>query len=307
MKKRIYVPDIECDSCSRLINKKFKSVQGIENVTIKDDYLDVDYDESLIKAENLVTTVKNAGFRASFEPFDRKSLKERIRDFKENTHKYKIELQGFMYSIYVFLILTALEGIAYFGFFSSIPNFFAKYGVWLLYLNITVATVGFAIWHFSAYKTKVTCMTGMMIGMTVGMQAGMMLGAIIGATNGFFTGSMAGMIIGVIVGAITGKCCGVMGVMEGMMAGLMGGTMGPMVSVMMFSDHLNIFMPFYMIVNVLILWGFSYMVFEELVENSSNVKKSPIDFVTFASICILVTIGLILLIMYGPKSILVSF
>lgn len=303
MKTKIYVPDIECDSCVKLITKKLKSTQGIESFEFKKDSVDISFEEALVKTENIIKTINNAGFRADTEPFARKSLKERLRDFNENKDKYEIEISGIRYILYAFLILTGIELIAYYGFLKSIPNFFSNYAWWLLYLNISVTTLGAAVWHFLSYKAKITCMVGMMIGMTFGMQAGMMLGAVMGATSGFFVGAMIGMIVGVAIGVITGKCCGVMGVMQGMMAGLMGGTMGPMVVLMMFSDHLLWFMPFYMIINVMILAGFSYMMIEEVAE-SEQVQKAPIDFMTFVSGCIIFTSVMIAIMVLGPKSIL---
>ena len=132
-----------------------------------------------------------------------------------------------------------------------------------------------------------------------------MLGAVFGATNGFFVGSMVGMLIGVAIGAWAGCGCGVMGWMQGMMAGLMGGTMGPMISIMMFNDHLMLFMPFYIAINVLILWGFSYMVYEEIVEGK-RVERKPYDLLTLASLTLIIGAALSILMVYGPKSILLS-
>ena len=180
------------------------------------------------------------------------------------------------------------------------------YGWWLFYLNVSVATLGAALWHVAAHKTTTTCMVGMMIGMTIGMQTGMMIGAVIGATNGFFIGSMAVMFLGVIGGVITGKSCGLMGVMEGMMAGVMGGTMGAMISVMMFSDHLLWFMPFYMIFNIIILWGLTFMLFEEVVEEK-EVMRRAVDAETFLALIVIIATILGAIMLYGPTSALISF
>jgi hypothetical protein len=279
-------------------------MQGINVFDINYEAVEVDYDESLITPDNMIKSIHNIGFRAGLDPFERKTLKERFREMHEKGDKYKIELDGLKYILYVFLILTGLEFIAYYGFLRSIPYFIENYAWWLFYLNVTVVTFGAAVYHFLSYKGKITCMVGMMIGMTFGMQAGMMLGAVVGATSGFFVGSMVGMLTGVIVGAYTGKSCGVMGVMQGMMAGIMGGTMGPMIVLMMFSDNLLYFMPFYMIINIMILAGFSYMMIEEVAEGE-NTEKTPIDFWTFASACIIVAFVMIVLMILGPKSVLI--
>ncbi|MCB9359005.1 hypothetical protein H6503_03690 [Candidatus Woesearchaeota archaeon] len=305
MKTTIYVPDIECDSCVRIIKKALDKTEGIDSFAIKQDHIEIMHGEN-IKQDDLVDVIKSKRFRASLEPFDRKTVSERIRDMRENKHKYGIELKVFSYAISIFLMLCALDAIAYFLFLKNIPDFIPRYGWWIFYLNISVSTTAMGIWHTLAYRAKVTCMVGMMIGMTIGMQSGMMIGAVIGATNGFFIGSMTGMLIGTIVGAITGRCCGVMGIMEGMMAGVMGGTMGPMITVMMFSDHVLIFMPFYIAINVAILWGLSFMLYEEVVEYGESVEKKPTDFATLASITIIATVLLMMIILYAPKSIFIG-
>ncbi len=301
MNTKVYIPDIECESCVKLLNRKFSDVKGIESVKINNDSADIQFDHYLIGPEHLVKLVKESGFRASLEPFERKTLSERIRDFRENRKKYELEIVGLKYVIYVFLALAAVEAVAYFGFLSSTSNFLSKYGLMLFYLNFTIALMGGATWHFIAYKARVTCMTGMMIGMIFGMQAGMMLGAILGATNGFFIGAVAGMMLGVIVGVLTGKCCGTMGVLQGMMAGMMGGTMGPMISVMMISDNLNLFLPLYMTINAIIVIGLSFIVIEEIAEGK-QVTKEPLDFATFASACLIITTILVAIMVFGPKS-----
>jgi len=307
MTKRIYVPDIECDSCSKLISKRFSRTNGIKSFNIHQDYIDLDYDNEQTSEKDIIETIKNLGFRADTKPFERKNLKERMRHYKENKHKYRIEKKVFGYALGIFFILSLLQLISYYLFLQNIPNFLETYGWWLFYLNISVATISLGIWHVEAYRAKVTCMVGMMIGMTIGMQTGMMIGVVFGATNGFFVGAMVGMILGTIVGIITGRCCGIMGVMEGMMAGLMGGTMGPMISVMMFSDNLLWFMPFYMVINIIILWGMSYMVYEEVVEGNIKVMKKPKDFATLTSLAVIVTFILLAIMIYGPKSTLLSF
>ena len=249
--------------------------------------------------------IKDLGFRASFNPFERKTFKERWKDLKENQHKYQLELKGIQYSIAVFFILLILELIAYTLFLKNIPEFITRYVMWLFYLNVSIASLGMALWHFTAYRAKVTCMVGMMIGMTFGMQTGLMIGAIIGATNGFFIGALTGMLLGVIIGILTGKCCGIMGVMEGIMAGVMGGTMGPMISVMMLYDNIVWFMPVYILINIIILIGLSYMLYEEIIEHK-QVEKQPAGFINFAIFSIVIASILIIIMLYAPKSYVIA-
>lgn len=298
--KTIYVPDIECDSCKKLITRKLQK-NSFKEFTVMNDCVQINGD-----AKQVIRIITDMGYRASEEPFERKTFKERIRHFKENKSLYKLEILGIKNSLYVFLALTLLTTIAYFTIFRNIEGFLGNYGFWIFYLILSITSISIAIWHFFAYKAKVTCMTGMMIGMTFGMQTGMMIGAIIGATNGFFWGCMTGMILGVSIGLITGKCCGIMGLMEGAMAGLMGGTMGPMITVMMFSDNVLYFMPLYMLINIAIIIGLSYMLYEEVVE-SKKVKINPLDTTTLIAASIIAMAVLTTLIVYGPSSSLISF
>lgn len=306
IKSTIYCPDIECDSCTKLIGRKLNKIEGVNSYKFDSEKVVIEHTNQVVD-KTLIDDIKKLGFRADTQPFERKTFGERIRDFKENKHKYELESLSFKYTIIAFFLLCFIELIAYFGIFWNIPNFIDKYGIWLLYINLSVAVIGGSVWHFYSHRPKVTCMTGMMIGMTVSMQTGMLIGAILGATNGFFIGAFVGMIVATFVGTITGKSGGIMGTMEGMMGGVMGGTMGPMITVMMFSDNLHIFMPFYILINLIIMMGMTYMVYEEAVEGKLFSKKKPIEFTTFISIVFIVTFAIVALMMYGPKSPLVSF
>ena len=301
MEKTIYVPDIECESCVKVLARAFNKEEGIKHYTIKDDAVVFNFDESKISDEKIISLIKNHNFRASKEPFERKTFNERMNNFKEHKNKYSMELKVVSYSVSIFLILLFLEVFSYVLFLNRIPNFIENYAWWIFYLNISIATLSMAYWHVSAYRTRITCMVGMMVGMTIGMQTGLMIGAVMGAVNGFFVGATVGMILGVIVGALAGKCCGIMGVMEGMMAGLMGGTMGAMITFMMFPDHIFWFMPLYMLVNIIILWGLSYMLYEEVAENK-QVQRAPMDFMSIASISIIVAFVVLTIMINAPKS-----
>lgn len=303
MTKEIYVPDIECDSCVKLIRKKLEK-NNINNFSITNDAVILKGES--VNSEKIIELINSMGYRASNEPFERKSFSERLRHFKENKQSYKIERIGLNYSLGIFLSLSLLAILSYFMIFNKNPGFLGTYGWWIFYLIISVTSIVFATWYYTAYRAKVTCMTGMMIGMTFGMQTGMMIGAIIGATNGFFWGAMVGVVLGTTIGILTGKCCGVMGVMEGAMAGVMGGTMGPMITVMMFSDNVLWFMPLYMLINIFIIAGLSYMLYEEVVEGK-KVKIKPLDGTTLIAVSIIITTLLTILMVYGPSSSLISF
>ncbi len=301
MKTKVYVPDMECESCVKVLQKRFAKLPGITETVFSKDAVDICYDEKKVPLHQIIQTIKDAGYRASEHPFEKKTFRERARAFKEKKAQYELEHKLIPYTLSVFLLLTLVQVIAYFLYFRSIPNLLENYGIWFLYLNISIATLATAIWHYLSYKAKTTCMLGMMIGMTLGMQTAMMLGAVIGATNGLFLGAVVGVILGVTVGVLTGKCCGIMGAMQGMMAGLMGGIMGPMTTLMLYSDHLLWFMPLFIVVNIMILWGFSYMMYEEMVENK-QVKKQPLALSKLLLWSTLIMVILSLLILYGIRS-----
>ena len=211
------------------------------------------------------------------------------------------------YTLSTLAILLFLASFSYFAFWKNDPLFLQKRGWWILYLIITIVFTAGALWHFKAHtskvtSSKVTSMTGMMIGMTLGMQSGIMLSTVIGSTNGMFMGGLLGMLFGVALGVYAGTCCGMMGILEGAMAGVMGGTMGPMIALMMKNDHILWFMPPFMLINVLILLGLSYLVYEEVAEKNPQHDRKPVGFWTFFSYCFLATVVFVLIIAYGYKS-----
>ncbi len=285
MKKTIYSPDVTCGSCAKVLTKMFEQTKGIEkfSISIASNAIDIEYNPIELSEEQLLQLIHNKGYRASFSIFGRKTFSDRWKDFTQNKEKYALEYTMLRYSALAFFFLLIIEIIMWKILFDT--TLFTSLFMWVVYTDIAVISLGAALWHFYSYKTEVPCMVGMMLGMTLGMQSSMMIGTIIGATNGIFVGSVVGVLVGVIIGALNGKCCGIMGVMEGMMAGLMGGTMGPMISIMMQYDHLFVFMPFFMVVNVLILFGLSYMLYEEVVEENPSVKREPLDFMTYFSFC----------------------
>src|SRR3989339_581507 len=175
------------------------------------------------------------------------------------------------YGAVAFLVLILIELLAYVGWFKLIPEFFTKYGIWLLYLNISVVSISMSILYVLLNKTKVPCMTGMMIGS-----------------------------IGGIIAGFSSKST--MSWLQGLMAGIMGGTMGPMISVMIFTDRIMIFMPFYVLLNLILLWGFIKMYHEEAVEGNRELVRKNIDLLTFVSACIIIAALLIVIMVYGPKS-----
>jgi hypothetical protein len=208
-----------------------------------------------------------------------------------------------VYTLLSLVIILLLQIIGYFTFLNSIPDFLSKYGWWLFYLDISVVSIVGAIWYYESYSGYVSCMASMMIGMTLGMQTGMMLGSVFGAVNGYFIGAMIGMILGTFIGLITGTDS-VMGMVQGMMSGVMGGTMGAMITVMMFTDHVLIFMPFYILINIAVLLGFVYMYHDEVIKDNKEVVKKDISVSLFVFICVAIAMIFSAVMVYAPKSIL---
>ena len=104
MKTVIYVPDIECGSCVKVIGRKLKDNPSVESFTVKQDAVELTHLESL-HPESIVKIIHQAGFRAGLNPFERKTFKERMRDFNQNQEKYEIEMKGVTYAIALFFIL----------------------------------------------------------------------------------------------------------------------------------------------------------------------------------------------------------
>jgi copper chaperone CopZ len=306
MKTTLYVQDIECESCTRLVDRSIKTLHGINEYTIQKDSVIIDYDPSLIKEEAIIEAISSKGYAASKFPLSKMSFKRRFEDILKNKKKYAVERKMFLISLASFFSLLAIDLLAYFLLFRNQAGFFAATWQWFLYLDITVVSIAAAIWHLKAYKGAVTSMTGMMIGMTLGMQAGFMIGAVFGAVNGLFIGSMIGMISGVLLGVYGGKDTGIMGALQGMMSGLMGGTMGAMTTYMMMNDHVLLFMPAFMLINIAIMWGMSYMIYEEVVEDK-KVQVVPTDFGTFFAYVFIFSIILAAIMIYAPKSILLIY
>src|SRR3989344_2264858 len=201
---------------------------------------------------------------------------------------FKVEKSMIKTAFYNLIFLILIETIAYFGFFKNIPDFFSKYGYYLIFLVISIVINSMMLWHIKAYRHVFSCTTGMMIGMTVGMSAGFSIG----------------IIVGMIMGSYAGSCCGIMGIMEGMMAGLMGGLMGGMTSVMTINDNIKYFVPLLIFSMLIILIGLIVMLYEEEIKKKDHVEYKGFQFLPFITVNFIITIMLTFLMVYGPRSFL---
>ncbi len=301
METKVYCPDIVCESCIKAVRKCLDGVSGVTSFSVHPDHVIIQHDGHKVTADMLVGEIQKRGYRADLVPFSRKTAKERLRDFAENRHSYDVEYRMLAYSLVILALLCAAEFLAYIFFFQN-QALFNRYAIWACYANISVVSIGAAMWHLQSYRGIITTMVGMMIGMTFGMQSGLMIGTIIGATNGVFVGSMAGMAAGVFVGFYNGKLTGIMGVLEGMMAGIMSGIMGAMIGVMLFADHILWFMPFFIMLNIIVMWGLSYMLYEEVVEDNPSTVRQPARFSSFLLFSIIAASLLISIMAFAPKS-----
>ncbi len=63
---KLRIVGLDCVSCSRVINHALESVNGVRKVSVSLmlDLVYVDYEPSLISKEDIVSTVKKAGYDA---------------------------------------------------------------------------------------------------------------------------------------------------------------------------------------------------------------------------------------------------
>lgn len=89
MKTRIYSPDIECDSCIKIISKALDKTKGVDSFTITQQYVDVTHKQSVTK-KHLLTLIRQKGYRAWLRPKDRQGIRERLKEFLTDKKKYAI-------------------------------------------------------------------------------------------------------------------------------------------------------------------------------------------------------------------------
>src|SRR3989338_8718776 len=301
MKAAIYCPDIACEGCAEVLEKALKGMKGISAFAIGNGSIIIDVDKKITPIERIIAAIREHGYRASTGPFERRTFMQRLADFRENKKKYYVEHAMLKYTLSTLAVLFVLEFLIYYFLVKS-PALPGYYKWWVAYSNLAVVSIAAAMWHLRAYRGTISRMTGMMIGMTFGAQTGLMIGTIVGATNGLFMGGLIGMLVGVAVGAYNGKCCGIMGILEGMAAGIMAGPMGAMIGTMFSVDHILWLMPFFMGLNLLVMWGLSYMLFEEVVEGKSGAVRQPPAFWKLALSCIFAVGILALIMLNAPKT-----
>jgi cation transport ATPase len=290
--EKIEIDGMTCESCERLITKSVAAAGGkIQKISASEGFAIIECTEG--GREKMEKAIEAAGYSigvsASQVPFERQ-LSAFITDFLASKPAAKPVRDCFTYSVISFILLAA----ALFLLFGS-----SKYFIYFIYAAISAVAIAGGVALASACKRHITCMEGMMLGMTIGMSAGFLFGAIIGASNGMFIGSMFGMLIGMALGAFTGKYCGIMGAMEGLMAGVMGGTMGAMLAVMMQFDNLALFMPIFVLANLLVLAGLKYMLYYYPGRRGTAKQVSAIALFGLALLLTALTVAVAL---YAPRT-----
>lgn len=133
-------------------------------------------------------------------------------------------------------------------------SYIILYGV-LLILFIVVTRYLFKL------KSSLDEMHGMMVGMTVSMIVGLATATLyLIPTGDFLWGVILGTVVGLIFGILISRGGGHLAIMEAVMAGPMGGMMGAMLGQMIRPFNLEIFMPFFVGIILMTLFGLTYMV-----------------------------------------------
>lgn len=94
MKKNFNVIGMTCSSCSSNIEKTVSKLNGVNSVSVNliSNSMQLDYDEKVIKSQEVVKAVENIGYKISDE------------NSKNETEKVNIELQNMKYRLMVSLI-----------------------------------------------------------------------------------------------------------------------------------------------------------------------------------------------------------
>ncbi len=292
------IRNVSCDACEKVIGRILRrySQAKIESISSDATTLTLScYAEDLPQIKNRLREYNYLNEEKNNQPHFSYVMKRILG----NQPGYEAEHELFTQTMGIFTLLLLVLGGAYFFWFSQMEIFY-KLSPILILLPLGIAVNAGALLHVRNVRQHFNCTNGMMTGMIVGMISGFMSGALIGATNGMFMGSLTGMTIGMSASAYAVRKTGIMGVLEGMMAGLMAGTMGAMLSVMMLSDNLILFLYILFGACILILGGMSYFIVKEV--GLIQEEKKHVDFIPFALMNTLLFLAVLALILFGPKS-----
>ncbi|GAB7388412.1 hypothetical protein BSNK01_22490 [Bacillaceae bacterium] len=124
-------------------------------------------------------------------------------------------------------------------------------------------------------KSKIPCMTGMMIAMTTGMMVGLTIGVILGImyAGNLFISTLLAIGIGMSVGFIAGVPVSIMAVLDGMLAGIMGGMMGAMLGEMISTEYRDALIKIMFVLFVGIHLIILYMMQQELNKKNGESRQ----------------------------------
>jgi len=181
----------------------------------------------------------------------------------ERTTNY-LTLAG-AFAVLVWVLYGAFGGLA------------AQYPYEVLFLSSLGVLVASAV-YVHKLGEHLDEMHGMMAGMTFGMISGLVIGTLaVLPTGNFLVGVIVGSTAGLLFGVPFGLLGGHLGLMEGIAAGPMGGMMGAMLGQMIRPYDLAVFLPFFMLLFSITMFGLTYSMNRGacLCEDPSGEKRSP--------------------------------
>jgi hypothetical protein len=300
---RLELNGMKCESCERIVRRAAKKA-GADVVAIDANagYATFVCNDTVLDAVRKALAAKGFAEKGSEEggrgDFGR--VKEYFAAMLEGKEEVAVESTLLKYALGSFAALVMAIALIYALVLKNMAGA-GSYAQLFLLAIASAVVLSFSYYHLGSYRRSLSCTNGMMAGMTLGMMGGFLVGALVGATNGMFVGSVAGMAAGIALGVGVGKHCGIMGALEGGMAGIMAGTMGAMLSVMMVNDHLMAFLYLLFALCAGVLGGLSYMMHRESAEEarSEHLKAGFAEFAQFAAVLVL---GMMMLMLFAPKS-----
>ena len=171
---KLRIVGMHCESCEKLLKKALSKLEHIKDIDLRynNEIATIHYNPE-INVNDVINIIRQVGYDATVFSGDYKpediSFKKYLKDLGS---KNRMEREMVYVAFGTFLVLAILELFAYYGFFRTIPDFFVKYGYYLIFLLISIVICGASLWHIKAYGDSFSCMSGMMIGMTIGMISG---------------------------------------------------------------------------------------------------------------------------------------
>lgn len=175
-----------------------------------------------------------------------------------------------------YLTLAGAFAVLLWVLYGAFGGIVAQYPYAVLCISSFAVLVASAV-YVHKLRENIDEMHGMMAGMTFGMVAGLVAGTLaVLPTGDFLVGLIVGSTAGLLFGVPFGILGGHLGLMEGIASGPMGGMMGAMLGQMIRPYDLAVFLPFFMILFSITMFGLTYSMNRGacLCEDPSGEKKS---------------------------------